>query len=68
MNTIDTANNSTNIVVYLMTVTGTFLTENWYLVGMFIFGLAHVLIAIQKNQREKELHAIKIKALEAGAE
>jgi hypothetical protein len=51
-----------------MTVTGTFLTENWYLVGMFIFGLVHVLIAMQKNQREKELHAIKIKTLEAGVE
>jgi len=65
-NTVDTGSSWVNIAIYLMTLTGTFLVENWYIVGMFIFGLIHAMIAIRKNQREEELHALKVRALEGG--
>ncbi len=64
MNTTDTGHNGTNLLVYVMTMMGTFLTENWYLVIMVVFGFIHVYVAFQRNIREKELHAIKVKALE----
>jgi hypothetical protein len=48
-----------------MTMMGTFLTENWYLVIMVVFGFIHVYVAFQRNVREKELHEIKVRALEA---
>jgi len=64
VNTTDTGHNGTNLLVYVMTMMGTFLTENWYLVIMVVFGFIHVYVAFQRNIREKELHAIKVKALE----
>jgi len=63
MNSLHTGHNGTNILLYLMTTLGTFLTENWYLFIMVVFGFAHVYVAWQRNNREKEIHALKIKSL-----
>lgn len=32
---------------------------------MVVFGLAHVFVAWQRNNREKELHALKVRALKS---
>lgn len=63
MNTTDTGHSGTNLLVYVMTMMGTFLTEEWYLVIMVVFGFIHVYVAFQRNVREKELHKVKIEAL-----
>lgn len=60
MNSLNTGHNGTNFLLYVMTMLGTFLTENWYLVIMVVFGLVHVYVAWQRNVRERELHDIKI--------
>lgn len=65
MNSMNTGHNGTNFLLYLMTVLGTFLSQNWYLVIMVIFGLAHVFVAWQRNSREKELHDLKVRALKS---
>ena len=62
MNSISTGHNGTNFLLYVMTMLGTFLTENWYLVIMVVFGLVHVYVAWQRNVRERELHDIKLAA------
>ena len=64
MNSLNTGHNGTNFLLYVMTMMGTFMTENWYLVVMVVFGFAHVYVAWQRNNREKELHNLKVKALE----
>lgn len=65
MNTTDTGHSGTNLLVYVMTMMGTFLTEEWYLVIMVVFGFIHVYVAFQRNVREKELHKVKIEALKS---
>lgn len=65
MNSLNTGHTGTNLLLYVMTMLGTFLVENWYLVIMVAFGLVHAYVAFQRNNREKELHKIKIKALES---
>ena len=62
MNSLNTGHNGTNFLLYVMTMLGTFLTENWYLVIMVVFGLVHVYVAWQRNVRERELHDIKLAA------
>lgn len=62
MNTTDTGHTGTNLLVYVMTMMGTFLTEEWYLVIMVVFGFIHVYVAFQRNVRERELHDIKLAA------
>ena len=63
MSILHTSPNGTNGLLYALTMTGTFLTEHWYLVVMVVFGFVHVLIAWRRGKREEELHAIKIQAL-----
>ena len=62
MNSLHTGHHGTNCLLYVMTMLGTFLTENWYLVIMVVFGLVHVYVAWQRNVRERELHDIKLAA------
>ena len=62
MNTLNSGTNVTNFLLYGMTMLGTFLTENWYLVIMVGFGLVHVYVVWQRNVRERELHDIKLAA------
>jgi len=65
VNTTDTGHNGTNLLVYLMTMMGTFLTENWYLVIMVVFGFVHVYVAFQRHQRDKKKFDIEMAALKA---
>ncbi len=65
MNTIETGSSNSNLIVYVMTLIGTTLTDNWYLIGMFAFGAVHAFIAWQKNKREKELHALNVEKLKS---
>lgn len=65
MNSISTGHNGTNFLLYAMTMLGTFLSNNWYLVVMVIFGLVHVYIAWQRNTRDKEKSDLEIAALKA---
>ena len=64
MNTTDTGHNGTNLLIYAMTMMGTFLTENWYLVIMVVFGLVHVYVAFQRHLRDKRKFDLEMKALE----
>ena len=68
MNSISTGHNGTNFLLYVMTMLGTFLSQNWYLVIMVIFGLVHVYIAYQRNQRDKKKFELEMKALQAKAD
>ncbi len=68
MNSTDTGHNGANALVYLMTLMGTFLTDNWYLVLMVAFGLFHVYIAHQRNQRDKKKFELEMKALRNSAD
>lgn len=68
MSTIETGSNSSNAVVYAMTLLGTFVTDNWYLIIMVLFGLVHVFIAIVRNKREDELHKAKLAKIEVSDE
>lgn len=65
MNTIETGSSSSNIIIYVMTVIGTTLTDHWYLIGMFAFGAIHAFVAYQKNQREEEIHALNVAKLKS---
>ena len=64
MNTISTGSGKADAILYLMTLLATTMAENWYLIGMFGFGAVHAYVSLQRNKREKEIHAKKIK--EAG--
>lgn len=64
MNTIETGSSSSNLIVYAMTLIGTFMTDNWYLVIMGIFGAVHVFVAIRGHKRAEELHKLKLKEYE----
>jgi len=46
--------NAGNILLYLATLTGTFLVENWYLVIMVVFGGIHAYAAWRKHKREEQ--------------
>ena len=48
-----TGSNAANILLYLATVAGTFLAENWYLAIMVIFGGIHAYAAWRKHRREE---------------
>lgn len=63
MNTTDTGHTGTNLLVWVVTTIATFLTKEWYLVFMVVFGLVHAYVAFQRNNREKELHKVRIEAL-----
>ena len=65
MNSISTGHNGTNFRRDAMTMLGTFLSNNWYLVVMVIFGLVHVYIAWQRNTRDTEKSDLEIAALKA---
>lgn len=60
MNTSGIEHNGTNTLLYIMTMVGTWATDNWYLILMVVFGAIHALVAWQRNKREKELHLIKV--------
>lgn len=49
-----TGSNSLNILLYLATLAGTFLAENWYLVIMVVFGGIHAYAAWRKHKREEK--------------
>lgn len=49
-----TGSNTVNILLYLATLAGTFLAENWYLVIMVVFGGIHAYAAWRKHKREEE--------------
>lgn len=65
MNTTDTGHSGTNLLIYAMTMMGTFLTENWYLVIMVVFGLIHVYVAFQRHQRDKKKFDLEMESLKA---
>jgi hypothetical protein len=46
--------NAGNILLYLATLAGTFLAENWYLVIMVVFGGIHAYSAWRKHKREEQ--------------
>ena len=48
-----TGSNFANIMLYAMTLAGTFLAEHWYLVIMIVFGGIHAYAAIRKHKREE---------------
>lgn len=66
MNTTDTGHTGANLLIYAMTMMGTFLTDEWYLVIMVVFGFVHVYVAWKRNGRENELHEAKIESLKNG--
>ena len=68
MNSLSTGHNATNFLLYVMTMLGTFLTENWYLVIMVVFGLVHVYVAWQRNVRDKKKFELEMKALQTKAD
>lgn len=47
-------NTGANGFVYLVTLLGTFLTDNWYTIVMVVFGGAHVYFAYRKYKRDEE--------------
>ena len=65
MNSVSTGHNETNVLLYLMTVLGTFLSDNWYLVIMVVFGLVHVYVAFQRHLRDKKKFELELKKLES---
>jgi hypothetical protein len=65
MNSVNTGHNETNGLLYLMTVLGTFLSDNWYLVIMVVFGLVHVYVAFQRHLRDKKKFELELKKLES---
>lgn len=65
MNSVNTGHNETNVLLYLMTVLGTFLSDNWYLVIMVAFGLVHVYVAFQRHLRDKKKFELELKKLES---
>jgi len=65
VNTIETGSNSSNLIVYAMTLIGTTLTDHWYLIGMLAFGAIHAFVAWQKNKRENEIHALNVEKLKS---
>lgn len=59
-------NSISDFILYLCTllgVLGVFIEENWYLVLMVLFGATHAIIAYYRNNREKELHRLRIMRL-----
>lgn len=65
MNSVNIGHNETNVLLYLMTVLGTFLSDNWYLVIMVVFGLVHVYVAFQRHLRDKKKFELELKKLES---
>ena len=65
MNSVNTGHNETNVLLYLMTVLGTFLSDNWYLVIMVVFGLVHAYVAFQRHLRDKKKFELELKKLES---
>lgn len=65
MNTTETGHNGTNFLLYAMTMLGTFLTDNWYLVIMVAFGLIHVYVAFQRHLRDKRKFELEMQKLES---
>lgn len=63
MNSVNTSHNETNGLLYLMTMLGTFMTENWYLVIMVVFGFIHVYVAFQRHLRDKKKFEIELRKL-----
>jgi len=68
MNSVNTGHNETNVLLYLMTVLGTFLSDNWYLVIMVAFGLVHVYVAFQRHLRDKKKFELELKKLSKSLE
>ena len=68
MNTTDTGHNGANLLIYAITMMGTFLTEQWYLIIMVVFGFVHVYIAYQRNQRDKKKFELEMEALRVKAD
>jgi hypothetical protein len=68
MNTGDTGHNGTNFLIYAMTMMGTFLTENWYLVIMIAFGLVHVYVAFQRHLRDEKKFKLESEAMRKAME
>lgn len=58
-----TGNSFGDFVLYLFTLLGVFITDNWYLVLMVLFGATHALVAYHRNNREKELHRLRMMRL-----
>lgn len=59
----NSTNSVTDFILYLFTLIGVFLTDNWYLILMVVFGGMHALVAHQRNKREKILHQLKVERL-----
>jgi type II secretory pathway component PulF len=64
MNITATESSSTNVLLWAMTTMTTFVTDNWYLIIMVIFGFVHVLVVWQRDRREKYKFKLEIELLE----
>ena len=58
-----TGNSVADFGLYLFTLLGVFITDNWYLILMVLFGAIHAIVACYRNSREKELHRLRMMRL-----